>query len=118
MSKRSKRKLANLDLDLVAPNRVSERWDVMLGYMQADGDVQVGSRVMAAALALAWPRFRRQKDAPRYGGSVIEYGGKVMDYLLGAGATLSEISDAGAAAFELCVSDLAEDEDAESAEGK
>jgi hypothetical protein len=109
-------RLVGWDLDLAPPASLAERWDVV-GAAGDAPDNQVMVRVLAAALGLCWGRFRRNAKAPKYDGRILAYGGRVLDYLLGAGADLADIVTAGLRAQKLCQENALASEDVEAAEG-
>lgn len=114
--------LAGIKLELFPPRLEVEKWDLLQATADADGSSQVGLRVFAAALGLSWPLFRRAKDAPAYRGDVIDYGGKVIQYLAGKGLTQIEAMDAvcvhGSKALQMCAEDTVNAADEEEAQGK
>lgn len=92
-------------MELVAPEQLQERWDLQLAMQDGAGRTEIVARVLAASLALSWPRLRRylEKAGHRYRADVREYGGHVVQYLASQRppAALPEIVTAGQAAFDL-----------------
>jgi hypothetical protein len=93
------RRLAGADLVLEVPRSLAERWDVAILYSHPGAE----TRACAAALGLCWRRFRARKPYP---GNALQYGGTVVDTLLGEGASMGEILAAAAEAYALCVTGL------------
>jgi hypothetical protein len=87
-------RLAGADLQLVVPPSFTERLDLVEALRTSEN----GHRPACAALGLCWPRVRRRLP---YSGKPLEYGGKVIDLLIGEGASMEEISSAAVQALEL-----------------
>ncbi len=87
-------RLAGADLVLVVPPSFSERLDLIEAVRTSEN----GHRPAVAALGLCWRRVRSRLP---YNGKPIEYGGRVIDYLIAEGATMEEISTAAVQALEL-----------------
>ena len=90
-----------LDFELPRP---AVRYDILdAGNRRASNQ-----RVMAGALGLCWPmlarKVRMQGHEPSY--DVAEYGGRVLDYLLEQGASLTEIVKAGTYCYLKAIDDL------------
>lgn len=93
------RRLAGAPLDLRAPKSLAEVWDIAKAG-QRDG---CEDRAYALALGLCWPRFRIRYP---FGGDPLAYAGRVIDVLLGEGATYWEIMTAGQEATALALTKL------------
>lgn len=107
--------LANEPIDLVCPRSMSERWALQAAGQDASGNTQLLVLVSAAALGLAWPRFRVKEDTPRYRYNILEYGAEVQDCLLRAGASFRQIEDWSIKAYKLCTKGLVADPDVKAA---
>ncbi len=66
---------------LVQPKSLSERYDVL--FAQEEGELP-GQRLLALALALAWPKLRRQLQSASivYKGDPARFGGKAFEFLV------------------------------------
>lgn len=97
-------RVGSLDVDLMTPVSLAERYEVL----GAEGQGVAPTRIFALALALCWPRLRRelQREGHRYDGRPADFGGRVLDHLLGNGVPFAEIVTAGRQALELCARDL------------
>lgn len=85
------------------PKSAAARWDVLA---LSGSNLR---RAAAMALALCWPKLGRkvrQAGIDYTGDNPAVFGGRVLDYLIGEGASLREVMAAGAQAIDLCAHDL------------
>ena len=108
--------VAGQTMELEVPPRICVRHDLSIASGESRKG-QTGVRVCAAALLMCWPGLASKKDAPRYRGDVIDFGGDALDYLLGVGATLADIVAAGNVALEMVISSLVTARQVEEARG-
>lgn len=110
-------KVAGQTVDLELPTRAVIRHDLYASAATDRSREQTARRVVAAALLLCWPSASRKPGVPRYRGDVLEYGGEVLDFLLGLGATPPEIMVAGNAAIQMVIDSFPKAEDLVKARG-
>jgi len=110
--------VAGQTIDLELPKSAAVRGDI-LACLGEVGDPQIQRRILAACLVLCSPDLqRRGGGALAYGGRLLEFGGRAIDWLVARKATAQEISAAGNAALQLVCDDfLAEVEATKAASG-
>tara|TARA_R110000868_G_scaffold175059_1_gene411989 strand:- start:84 stop:446 length:363 start_codon:yes stop_codon:yes gene_type:complete len=97
--------------DLRLPPSFASRYDVVAA-IEANP-----YRAMAAALGLCWHGRGRITGAKWSGGKVLDYGGAVIDELLGRGVTYADVALAGSRALDLIVQSLPQAGEVKEAEG-
>ena len=109
MKENDKRHPSQADLRL--PPSFASRYDVVAA-IEANP-----YRAMAAALGLCWHGHGRITSAKWTGGKVLDYGGAVIDELMGRGISYAEVAVAGARALDMIVESLPKAEEVKEALG-
>ena len=104
-------------MELDPPRRLVERYDLAAASAEHGRVEQTSRRVVAAALGLCWEGGGRKAGWPVYRGDVLQFGGDVLEYLIGAGAPMSEIIAAGSVATRMIIESMPAPEHLERARG-
>ena len=95
-------------LDLVAPASFALREDVISTWSEANNSAQT-RRAFAFAIGVCCPEIARRAGARYDGGSAMEFGAKIYDYLRRGGVSQGTLTTAATAAFTACVKSLTND---------
>ena len=104
-------KIGENEIELRPPVSVTVRYEVTAGRAH-----KAAHRALACALALCSVQIQTWVGGKPFDGDVLDYGRRVIDHLVEAGAKMREIVAAGKVAWELCAEGLPTDSEVKAAE--